>query len=115
MGNTHAPRTPEAFTELQAARMGDVMAGKMAYQAVIGSPLHLAQGNQPDVAMTVRDFGSLLFCTHCHTLGGIEDVVRYVGCKAKHGITYGTRLALREGYCVATWAACQDNKRSTTV
>jgi hypothetical protein len=70
------PMTPVVYGELQAAREGDDMADKEAYQSGIGSMLHMAQCVRPDIAAPVgalaafysADCGTLCGDAQCHPL-----------------------------------------------
>jgi hypothetical protein len=44
----------------------------------------------------------------------LVDVVKYLGCTASRGITYGSRRALLAVWCDANFAACLETRRSAT-
>jgi hypothetical protein len=108
------PMTPAVYGELQAAREGDDMADKEAYQSGIGSLLHMAQCVRPDIAAPVGALAA--FCsapTGAHYVAML-NVIRYVGCTSDCGITDGHTVVPVEMWCDANFAACLDKQRSVS-
>jgi hypothetical protein len=108
------PMSPDTYAALRAAAAEDAMGDLEKYQSLVGSLLHIAQCTRPDIALAV---GALT--SHCHAPSQVHleaalDVVRYVGCTAGRGITYGRTAAPLEMWCDANFAACLDTRRSTT-
>lgn len=108
------PMSPETFAGLRAAQPGDAMADALEYQSIIGSLNHLAQCTRPDIALAVCALASYNSKPTLAHRAALLDVVRYVGCTATRGITYGHTKVPVETWCDANFAACQDTRRSTT-
>jgi hypothetical protein len=108
------PLTPEVFSSLRAAQPGEQMTDKVAYQAVVGSLLHLVQCTRPDLALAVGALAAYCSAPSAAHHAALLDVVRYVGHTASWGITYGSRPAPLEVWCDANFAACLETRRSTT-
>ena len=108
------PMAPDVYSGLKARQVGEPMAELEQYQSVIGSLLHLAQCTRPDIALAVGVLASYNAApTQAHWTAAM-DLVRYVGCNAARGITFGLSQAPLEIWCDANFAACQDTRRSTT-
>jgi hypothetical protein len=93
--------SPFVYGELQAAREGDDMADKEAYQSGMGILLHMAQCVRPDIAAPVGALAA--FCsapTAAHYVAML-NVIRYVGCTSDCGITYGHTGVPVEMWCDA--------------
>jgi hypothetical protein len=61
------------------------MTDKVAYQAVVGSLLHLVQCTRPDLALAVGALAA--FCSDPSDVHhALFDTVRYVSCTASWGI-----------------------------
>jgi hypothetical protein len=88
---TLTPLTPEVFSSLRAALRGKQMTDKVAYQVVVGSVLHLVQCTRPDLALAVGALAAYCSAPSAAHHAALLDVVRYVGCTASRGITYGSR------------------------
>ena len=108
------PMSPDTYAGLRVARPGEQMSDVHVYQSVIGSLLHLAQCTRPDIALTVGALASFCSAPTVAHYNAVLDLVRYVGCTAERGITYGHTSAPVEVWCDANFAACQDTRRSTT-
>ena len=108
------PMSPDTFSGLRAAQTGEPMADVHAYQSVIGSLLHLAQCTRPDIAAAVGALAAYNAAPSQVHMQAAMDVVRYVGCTAERGITYGHTAVPVETWCDSNFAACQDTRRSTT-
>jgi hypothetical protein len=72
------------------------MTDKVAYQAVVGSLLHIVQCTQPDLALAV---GALAACCADPSVvhhAALVDTVRYVNCTASRGIA---SVLMTQGEC----------------
>jgi hypothetical protein len=108
------PMTPAVYGELRAARDGDRMADKAAYQSGIGSLLHLVQCVRPDIAAAVGALAAYCSAPTAAHYSAMLNIIRYVGSTADRGITYGGSDVPVQVWCDANFAACLDTRRSTT-
>jgi hypothetical protein len=108
------PMSPEVYAGLKAAEVGEHMAELEPYQSVIGSLLHLAQCTRPDIALAVGALASYQSAPSDAHWQAALDIVRYVGCTAERGITFGLSQQPLAMWCDANFAACRDSRRSTT-
>jgi hypothetical protein len=98
------PMTPVVYGELQAAREGDDMADKEA-SVGIGILLHMAQ-------CMIGALATFCLAPSAAHHVAMLNVIRYVGCTADRGITYGHTGVPVEMWCDANFAACLDTRRS---
>jgi hypothetical protein len=108
------PMTPAAQLELRAAQDSDDLVEVKAYQSGICSLLHVAHCTRPDIAAPVGALAA--YCakpTAAHS-AAMLDVVRYVGCTARRGITFDGSAGPVEIWCDANFAGCPDTRRSVS-
>ena len=108
------PMSPETYDALRVTQPGEQLADRTQYQMVLGLLLYLAMCTRPDIAsvvMALACYGSNPSRAHREAL---DDVVRYVGCTAARGITYGLAKKPLDGFCDSNFAACVDTRRSTS-
>jgi hypothetical protein len=106
--------TPVVYGEMQAAREGDDMADKEAYQSGIGSLLHMAQCVRSDIAAPVGALAAFSSApTAAHNVAMLNAIC-HVGCTSDRGITYGHTVVPVEMWCHAKFAACLDTQRSVS-
>lgn len=108
------PMSPEIYAGLRAAQPGERMSNALEYQSIIGSLLHMAQCTRPELALSVGALASYNSSPSQAHYDAAVDIVRYVGCTAERGITFGHSSVPLEIWCDANFAACQDTRRSTT-
>jgi hypothetical protein len=71
--------TPVVYGELQAAREGDEMADKEAYQSGIGSLLHMVQCVRPHIAAPFSALAAFYSAPTVAHYVAMLNVIRYVG------------------------------------
>ena len=90
------------------------MADKGSFQSGIGSLLHMAQSVRPDIAAPVAALAAYSAAPTAAHYEALLDIIRYVGCTADRGITYGRSTTPIEMWCDANFGACPNTRRSVT-
>jgi hypothetical protein len=90
------------------------MADIERYQSGVGSLLHLARCVRPDIAAAMGALAAYDSAPTDAHFAAMLDVIRYVGCTAERGITYGQSSVPVAIWCDANFAGCPDTRRSVS-